>query len=102
MTECPYPRPLRTFETGIRPEKVKIVPLMEEGRPALERINREMGLGMDDWDLELLHQPVREGHQAESTNVECFDLSQSNSEHSRHWFFGAGSSWMGMRSRGTS
>ncbi len=22
------------------------------------------------------------------TTVECFDLSQSNSEHSRHWFFG--------------
>ena len=21
------------------------------------------------------------------TDVECFDLSQSNSEHSRHWFF---------------
>ena len=22
------------------------------------------------------------------TDVECFDLAQSNSEHSRHWFFG--------------
>jgi len=27
------------------------------------------------------------GHRQNPTNVECFDLSQSNSEHSRHWFF---------------
>ncbi len=87
MTECPYPEPLTTFETGIKPEAVRIVPLMEEGRAALERINREMGLGLDDWDLDYYTNLFVNGIKRNPTNVECFDLSQSNSEHSRHWFF---------------
>ena len=37
MTECPYPQRLETFETGIRPESFYYVPLMREGRPALEK-----------------------------------------------------------------
>jgi phosphoribosylformylglycinamidine synthase len=40
MTECPYPQRLETFETGIRPEPFYYVPLIREGRPALEKINR--------------------------------------------------------------
>ncbi len=87
MTECPYPGPLTTFETGIRPEPVRTVPLLKEGRPALERINREMGLGMDDWDLDYYTNLFVNEIRRDPTNVECFDLSQSNSEHSRHWFF---------------
>ena len=32
------------------------------------------------------HSPfIRAGN---PTDVECFDMAQSNSEHSRHWFFG--------------
>jgi phosphoribosylformylglycinamidine synthase len=87
MTECPYPEPLKTFETGIKPESVKIVPLLEEGRAALEKINREMGLGLDDWDLDYYTNLFVNDIKRNPTNVECFDLSQSNSEHSRHWFF---------------
>ena len=87
MTECPYPKPLATFETGIKPEPVRIVPLMEQGRTALEKINREMGLGLDDWDLDYYTNLFKNGIKRNPTNVECFDLSQSNSEHSRHWFF---------------
>jgi phosphoribosylformylglycinamidine synthase len=87
MTECPYPEPLTTFETGTRPEGVRIVPLMEEGRAALEKINREMGLGLDDWDLDYYTNLFTKDIGRNPTNVECFDLSQSNSEHSRHWFF---------------
>ncbi|HEY6010710.1 MAG TPA: phosphoribosylformylglycinamidine synthase, partial [Nitrospirota bacterium] len=87
MTECPYPAPLTTFETGIKPEPVRIIPLMEQGRPALEKINREMGLGLDDWDLDYYTNLFVKDIRRNPTNVECFDLSQSNSEHSRHWFF---------------
>jgi len=39
MTECPYPAPLATFETGVTPQPSRIVPLIEEGIPALEKIN---------------------------------------------------------------
>jgi phosphoribosylformylglycinamidine synthase len=87
MTECPYPKPLKTFETGIKPEPVRMIPLMEQGRAALETINREMGLGLDDWDLDYYTNLFVRDIKRNPTNVECFDLSQSNSEHSRHWFF---------------
>ena len=87
MTECPYPKPLKTFETGIKPEPVRMVPLIEQGRVALEKINREMGLGLDDWDLDYYTNLFVKDIKRNPTNVECFDLSQSNSEHSRHWFF---------------
>ena len=87
MTECPYQRPLKTFETGIKPEAVSEVPLMEEGRAALERINREMGLAFDEWDLDYYTRLFLDEMGRNPTNVECFDVAQSNSEHSRHWFF---------------
>ena len=87
MTECPYPEPLRTFETGVEPKPVYDIPLIEEGRPALEMINREMGLGLDDWDMDYYYNLFVKDIGRNPTNVECFDLSQSNSEHSRHWFF---------------
>jgi phosphoribosylformylglycinamidine synthase len=87
MTECPYPEPLRTFETGGEPEPVYDIPLIEKGRPAIEKINREMGLGLDDWDMDYYYNLFVNDIGRNPTNVECFDLSQSNSEHSRHWFF---------------
>ncbi len=87
MTECPYPELLKTFETGIKPERVRIIPLLQEGRAALEKINREMGLGLDGWDLDYYTNLFVKDIKRNPTNVECFDLSQSNSEHSRHWFF---------------
>ena len=52
MTEEEYTKPLSSFENGAQPEPVKTVPIMEEGRPALEKINAEKGLGFDDFDLD--------------------------------------------------
>ncbi|GAB4370520.1 MAG: phosphoribosylformylglycinamidine synthase [Deltaproteobacteria bacterium] len=87
MTECLYPKPLSTFATGVRPRPVTVVPLIEEGIPALQRINAELGLGLDAWDIEYYHDLFVRDLRRNPTDVECFDLSQSNSEHSRHWFF---------------
>jgi phosphoribosylformylglycinamidine synthase len=87
MTECPYPRPLESFETGMAPEPVATVPLLEKGPEALSAINREMGLGMDPWDLKFYHDLFAARFRRNPTNVECFQLAQANSEHSRHWFF---------------
>lgn len=61
--------------------------MLEQGRAALEKINKEMGLAFDDWDLDYYTEMFKEKIQRDPTSVECFDLSQSNSEHSRHWFF---------------
>ena len=87
MTECSYPEPLDSFAIGIEPEPVVEVPVMEEGRAALERIDAEMGLAFDDWDLDYYTTLFRDRIGRNPTNVECFDVAQSNSEHSRHWFF---------------
>jgi hypothetical protein len=38
VTETPYPTPLETFETGLQPEPTRTVPVLEEGRPALEAV----------------------------------------------------------------
>ena len=63
------------------------IPVLEEGRAALEKINSELGLAFDDWDLDYYTELFRERMGRNPTDVECFDIAQSNSEHSRHWFF---------------
>ncbi len=87
MTECLYPEPLVSFDTGAAPEPVFEILLKENGRAALEKINRKMGLGLDEWDMDYYYNLFVNDIGRNPSNVECFDLSQSNSEHSRHWFF---------------
>jgi len=87
MTEQPYPEPLASFETGLEPAPVRRVPVLAEGRAALERLDRELGLALDDWDLDYYTRLFREVLRRDPTDVELFDIAQSNSEHSRHWFF---------------
>ncbi len=87
MTECQYFAELETFETGIKPKDVKIIPLLQDGKDALIRLNNELGLGLDSWDIDYYYNLFANELARNPTEVECFDLSQSNSEHSRHWFF---------------
>ena len=87
MTECCYPTPLTDFASGATPAPVGSIPVMAEGRPALERIKNELGLAFDDWDLDFYTALFRDRIGRDPTDVECFDIAQSNSEHSRHWFF---------------
>lgn len=87
MTECLYPQPLSTFETNALPKPVYTVPLIEKGVEELKRANREMGLGMDDWDINFYYGLFTNTMRRNPTNVELFLLGNNNSEHSRHWFF---------------
>ncbi|KAK3031918.1 hypothetical protein RJ639_036714 [Escallonia herrerae] len=87
MTECVYTQKLTSFETSVVPEEVRFVPVMENGREALEEINMEMGLAFDEQDLQYYTMLFRDDIKRNPTNVELFDIAQSNSEHSRHWFF---------------
>ncbi|XP_062412809.1 phosphoribosylformylglycinamidine synthase [Sardina pilchardus] len=86
MTECVYLHPISSFIVETRPKEVFEVDILGKGRAALEMANDELGLAFDSWDLDYytaLFQRVKRN----PTSVECFDLAQSNSEHSRHWFF---------------
>lgn len=87
MTECLYPEPLVSFETGVEPAGVFTIPVLAEGRAALEHVNRTLGLAFDDRDLDYYTELFRGRIGRDPTNVELFDVAQSNSEHSRHWFF---------------
>lgn len=87
MTESVYAQKLTSFETNVVPEEVRHIPVMEKGREALEEINEQMGLAFDEQDLQYYTKLFRDDIKRNPTNVELFDIAQSNSEHSRHWFF---------------
>ena len=87
MTESHYPKPLESFDVDIKTEKVYTIHLLEDGISAIKKINKEIGLGMDEWDEKFYYDLFAKDLKRNPTNVECFQLGQANSEHSRHWFF---------------
>ncbi|KAG8262896.1 hypothetical protein J6590_043884 [Homalodisca vitripennis] len=87
MTECRYLEPIQSFDHGIVPEPWFTVDILGQGRKALEDVNSKLGLAFDGWDLEFYTELFSQKLKRNPTSVECFDLAQSNSEHSRHWFF---------------
>lgn len=87
MTEWIVDKPLQSFESGVQPVPWTTVALLEQGKNALQAINSEMGLALDDWDQEYYFNLFTNTLHRNPTTVELFDISQSNSEHSRHWFF---------------
>eukprot|EP00929_Paragymnodinium_shiwhaense_P025741 TRINITY_DN15505_c0_g1_i1.p1 TRINITY_DN15505_c0_g1~~TRINITY_DN15505_c0_g1_i1.p1 ORF type:complete len:1364 (-),score=425.91 TRINITY_DN15505_c0_g1_i1:547-4638(-) len=88
MTECVYPDGITSFESHAEPEKWSYVPVLKEGKAALEKLSKEQGLGYDSQDIDYYLKVFRDELKRDPTTVECFDLAQGNSEHSRHWFFG--------------
>jgi len=88
MTEEVYTAPLSSFAVDKVPDPVSTVPVLAEGRAALEKVNKSMGLAFDDWDLDYYTNMFTADIKRDPTTVELFDIAQSNSEHSRHWFFG--------------
>lgn len=92
MTECPYTKenlPVNSFNEQLpqQQESWYKVPLLEEGRKALEEVNVKLGLAFGDWDLDYYTNLFKNILKRNPTTVELFDCAQSNSEHSRHWFF---------------
>ncbi|MDH5525383.1 MAG: phosphoribosylformylglycinamidine synthase, partial [Desulfobulbaceae bacterium] len=84
MTECPYPEPLTTFETGVTPEPVYEIDLKAKGPDGLLEIP---GISMDEWDRNFYYDYFVKKHDRNPTIVEIMDLNNANSEHSRHGFF---------------
>lgn len=88
MTECVYPNGIMSFEQHQEPAGWTSAPLLSEGRAALEKLSKEFGLGYDSQDIDYYMRVFCDELKRDPTTVECFDLAQGNSEHSRHWFFG--------------
>lgn len=91
MTECRYTAenmPKRSFNEKLKKvENIKEVDVMGQGKNALIEIDKELGLAFDEADLDYYTNMFKNVLKRNPTTVECFDLAQSNSEHSRHWFF---------------
>ncbi|KAG1710488.1 Phosphoribosylformylglycinamidine synthase [Nymphon striatum] len=87
MTECEYTEKIVSFHIKEGSANWYNVEILKNGRKALEDVSKNMGLAFDDWDLDYYTNMFKNTLKRNPTNVECFDLAQSNSEHSRHWFF---------------
>lgn len=91
MTECRYTpenTPKNSFnEKLVKKEDLREIDILGKGILALKEIDEELGLAFDEADLKYYTNLFKIVLKRNPTNVECFDLAQSNSEHSRHWFF---------------
>jgi len=82
MTQQIYNKPIETF---IINETKNVFDNFYEVKN-IEDENEKHKLGFDKQDLKFYHE-VFQKLDRNPTNVELHDLAQSNSEHSRHWFF---------------
>lgn len=74
MTEFVYAEPLRSFSKHSTPEEVQVVPVLSQGRAALEALNETRGLGFDNWDLDFYTSVFRDTMRRDPTDVELFDI----------------------------
>ena len=76
----------KSFFLDTRPEPVRFISVLEDGEAAIASANKQLGLGMDAWDIKFYTQLFqRLGRNP--TDVELFQIGNANSEHCRHWFF---------------
>lgn len=92
MTQCEYTEqniPKQSFDENLPKNSSGwfFVPILKDGRKAMEKVSQELGLAFDNWDLDYYTNLFQNELKRDPTSVELFDLAQSNSEHSRHWFF---------------
>lgn len=86
MTHTIYEKPLENFESGKIVENIKIIPLLENGINAFDEVE---GLSFTRQDKEIYFNYFVNEEKRNPTDVELFDLANSNCEHSRHGFFNA-------------
>jgi phosphoribosylformylglycinamidine synthase len=89
MTEACYeygklPNHLAT--EGIR-EKTHSIKLIENGKAVLEKLNKEHGFGMDDFDIQMYYDLFVQVYKRNPNEIELAQLAQGNSSHCRHWEF---------------
>lgn len=87
MTQEIYSKKFDSFGSGVMPEPVRFIPVLEEGIDALKKANKKLGLGMDEKDLAYYAELFTNVFKRNPTDVELFQIGNANSEHCRHWFF---------------
>jgi len=86
MTEQVYQKSLTSFENDLKPERLRIVPLLENGPDELKNI--EMA-AFDDFERNIIYDYFANVEKRNPTYAEILDWANANSEHCRHWLFSA-------------
>ncbi len=88
MIQTRYLKPLESFGTPREPEPVRIIDVMnDDWRKKLLEFGKNNKCHWDEQDLDYLGNLFRGELKRNPTDVELFQLGQSNSEHCRHGFF---------------
>lgn len=88
MTQTRYPKPLESFESGLKKLPVRTIPLIRNGMKELLAINLDLGLGMDEQDMSMCFNLFVNVLKRDPTDVELFQLAAGTfSEHARHNLF---------------
>jgi len=82
MVELIYDEPLQTFSAKRNDIDLSIYEEIEN----ISEANDKYQLGFDDQDLKF-YEDYFKSYNHKPNLIELMDMSQSNSEHSRHWFF---------------
>ena len=91
MTEAVLGSPddARVLFAHVAPRPMTKIPLMAEGRAAIERANADLGLALASDEIDYLDANFRRAGR-DPTDVELMMFAQANSEHCRHKIFNAG------------
>jgi phosphoribosylformylglycinamidine synthase len=71
------------------PQPLATVPVLQQGRVALERANQELGLALSDDEIDYLVDAFTQQLRRDPADVELMMFAQANSEHCRHKIFNA-------------
>ena len=78
----------RMLFAHVSPRPMTSIPLMADGRAAIERANADLGLALAADEIEYLESNFRRAGR-DPTDVELMMFAQANSEHCRHKIFNA-------------
>lgn len=87
MTESVYEEIPETLIPVFESPPVQIIDLLSKGKPLFKQINKEFGMGMDNFDIDYYCDLFVNIYKRNPTDVELMQVSQGNSSHCRHWEF---------------
>lgn len=88
MTQRVYRKVPETLLPVFEPAKTQIIDLIGGGLDVFKKVNKDFGMGMDEFDMNYYHELFTKKYSRNPTDVELMQIAQGNSSHSRHWEFG--------------
>ncbi len=88
MTESVYTALPKTLIPLFHVEKTFDVDLIHGGIDMFKEVNKQYGMGMDEFDMNYYYNLFVSDYKRNPTIVELMQVAQGNSSHCRHWEFG--------------